>query len=75
MKIFVKRVTGKTIVIDVEKDEKISAIKRKIHEKEGLNPDKQKLIFLGIELEDDKTFNYYDTSSCATFHFILRMST
>ena len=61
MQIFVKTHTGKTITLEVEPNDSIDAIKVKINEKVGIEPDNQKLIFAGKNLEprrDKRTFGH-----------------
>ena len=56
MQIFVKTLDGKTITLEVEPNDSIDAIKAKIQEKEGIPPQKQKLMFAGKTLEEGKTY-------------------
>jgi ubiquitin C len=67
MQIFVKTLTGKTITLDIELGDTIEAVKVQIHNKEGLPPDQQKLVFSGKKLEDNLSF-------ATTLHLLLRLS-
>jgi len=61
MQIFVKLSTiGKTIVIDVEPTETIYHVKQKIHDREAIPPDQQRLIHSKKQLMDDNTLCTYN---------------
>jgi len=74
MRIFVKNFTGKMSTIEVEHYDTMDIIMRKIQDKEGIQPDQQRLIFKGMRLEHDRTLIHYEIvdGSTLTGHAISR---
>ena len=71
IQIQVKKDTGNEISLEVKTMATIGDIKVMIQDRVGIHPDKQRLLFNGKELEDDKTVREENIRDDSTLHLSL----
>lgn len=75
MLILVKTPGGRTIDLEVEPSNTIGTIKAKIHDREGISPDRQQLSFTGNVLNDGFTLSEYNIQEQSTLFLTLKQPT
>lgn len=73
MQVFVKDLTGSTIVFEFESSDTVADIKERIHYMQLIPPKEQRLIFAGRQLDDDHTLAECGISKESTLHLLLRL--
>ena len=72
--VFVKNLVGKSITIDVDfKTHKVDDIKEKIRQTDGIEPENQRLVYAGKQLEDGRLLSDYNIGNLATLHLVVRL--
>ena len=75
MQIFVKKLTGENIIVEVESSDTIEAVKQKIYEIDNnFLPENQRLIFSGSKMEDGRTLADYSVQKESTIHLLLTIN-
>ena len=72
LQIFIKTMTGKQIPMEVEESDSIYKLKTMIEELEGIDADKQRLMYLGKELKDDDVIESTKIIDLSTIHVMVR---
>ena len=73
MDIYVETLTGKTIPLSVRPSFTLWEVKMKFHEKEGINPSQQLLMYGPLVLEDGRTLSEYKIEKECKLHLILKL--
>lgn len=74
MQITVKTIASKSISLTVEPWDTLAKVKSRIEEQEGVPPAKQRLIFAGQQLKDEKTLSEYNVQQGSVMYLVLRLS-
>ena len=73
MQIFVKTLTNKKLTVKVDDNDTIEILKNKIEDMVAVKPDRQRLIFCGKHLENDRTISSYKMKNGMTVYLVLRI--
>ena len=64
---------GRTLALDVAPSDAVSAVKAQIAEREGVPAEEQRLVFAGLQLEDERTLAEYGLEKESTLTLVLRL--
>ena len=71
--LFVKTLTGKTLIINYSPEMRVIELKQLIQDKEGCPPDQQSLVYKRIELKPFDKLEKYNLKNEATINLILNL--
>ncbi|WP_269514672.1 ubiquitin-like protein [Brevundimonas subvibrioides] len=72
MEVFLRMPDRSVIVLQVEPSDTIENVKTKVQDQKGVPGDRQRIIFAGRELEDNRTLADYNVQANSTLILILR---
>ena len=71
---YVKTLTGKQITCLCDPSfTTVAELKEMIQDKEGIPPDQQRLIYAGMQIEDERYLDEYKIGFESTLHLVLRL--
>lgn len=71
LQLFLKLLSGRTVMVEVDMDnDTVDDLKRKVHDKEGILPEHQRLICAGRELIGARKVREYELNTVATIHLM-----
>ena len=73
LNICIRNQAGKTIPLEVNASHTIKCVKCKIQAKEQIHSDDQRLVFAGMQLEDDQTLSDYDITQESEIRLIVSL--
>ena len=59
--------------MEVDPQDKVASIKAKLQDREGVQPEEQRLLFQGKQLEDEYTLDDYQIEKNSTVHLVIRV--
>ena len=74
MKVFVRKLGGKSMTIEVDATDTIENVKAKIYDREGVPPEQQRLLFAGKQLDEEQwTLADYQIGNSAILDYVIRL--
>lgn len=72
--IYVRTLAGESTPIEIALDASVAALKDAIAETQGTPAERQRLIFAGSELEDERSLADYNMHDESTVHLVIKLT-
>lgn len=69
----IRSLTGRSIPVEIDLQEHVSALKEIVEVKEGIPPQQQRFLFAGRQLDDDKTLTECGVVEGSDLHLVLSL--
>ena len=73
MQIFVRTISGKTIILRVLPSDTVQSVKQKIQDRQNIQIDQQRLIYQTKQLDDNQTLSDCNIVKDSTLTLVLRL--
>lgn len=73
MQIFIKTLSGRKNPFNFEGSQTVLEVKQALQEKEGIQVDQIRLIYMGKQLSDEKTLQEFNVAPGSTIHMVLQL--
>lgn len=73
VEIKIKSLTGRSIPVDIDLNQRVSELKEVVEVKEGIPPQQQRFLFAGRQLDDDKTLAECGVVAGSDLHLVLSL--
>ena len=73
MPIFISTLTGRVVTVKTACYETIEDVKERVEQAEGIPIDQQRLVYMGKQLDDERTLSDYNIGKNAELHLVLRL--
>jgi hypothetical protein len=73
MQIFIKTLSGRKSPFNFEASQTVLEVKQALQEKEGIQVEQIRLIYMGKQLSDEKTLAEFNITPGGTMHMMLQL--
>ncbi|OUT23765.1 hypothetical protein CAS74_000135 [Pichia kudriavzevii] len=73
VEITIRSLTGRSIPVEIDLQQRVSDLKEVVEVKEGIPPAQQRFLFTGRQLDDDKTLAECGVANGSDLHLVLSL--